>query len=142
MDLYRIHFGKRLQEALTQAGRNQKWLSEKMDVKPATVSRWVNGHDFPKDRLKEICRHLGLRQDYFSPAKTPAPSFKPSPPEMKLLIESEGKHLPYGPMAQILQQFANSETDIRAAVLAILYEDASISAPYLDDSAESLPKAR
>jgi transcriptional regulator with XRE-family HTH domain len=67
VEFYRQQFGRRLAEALKMSGRTQSWLAEKLDVKDSTVSRWVNGHDFPRDRLQEICSALKVPVSHFDP---------------------------------------------------------------------------
>lgn len=60
MDQYRKHFAERLRLALKGTGKNQAWLAQEMGTTSATVSRWVNGHDFPSGRENELARILGI----------------------------------------------------------------------------------
>lgn len=86
MDIYKIEFGKKLRAALDKVGFTQSEFSEKINVKPATVSRWVNGHDFPNDsRLSEICSILSVDHSYFIPKE------HKSPPTVEALLEALSK---------------------------------------------------
>jgi transcriptional regulator with XRE-family HTH domain len=67
MDIFRLRFGERLGAALAEAGMRQNELAEKLNVKDSTVSRWVNGKDFPEGaRISDICRALNKPEDYFT----------------------------------------------------------------------------
>lgn len=82
MRIFKSLFGKRLDQALKRAGKNQVWLAEKLDVKPSAVSRWKTGRDFPEDdRLPAICSALGVDASFF----TQNSSVGPTPP----IAESE-----------------------------------------------------
>ena len=49
---------------MAEKGLNQRKLSDILDVKPSTVSRWVNGHDFPKETaLPQIAQALDCSVD-------------------------------------------------------------------------------
>lgn len=66
LEIYKKFFGEKLRKAIIAAGLNQSRLAELLKVEPPTISRWVNGHDFPDDeRLPDICQHLGVKQHYF-----------------------------------------------------------------------------
>lgn len=69
MQIYKTFFGERLREALRRAGKTQAYLAEKMGVKDSTVSRWVNGHDFPDDdKIPGICEALKIERAFFENA--------------------------------------------------------------------------
>lgn len=72
---------------------------------------------------------------------SPERSVKPSPLNLKRLIDSAADDLPHTAMAMMNAEFLRAEPGIRAAVLAVLYDDDSIVAPYLSKAAK-LPKAR
>ncbi len=66
MQFYRDHFGKKLKEAIKAASTSQSKLADELEIEPATVSRWVNGVDFPNDRhLPNICKFLRVDLGYF-----------------------------------------------------------------------------
>lgn len=66
MKFYREHFGKKLKTAILKSGMTQAKLAEKIQTEPATISRWVNGIDFPSDKfIPKICSTLELDMDYF-----------------------------------------------------------------------------
>lgn len=78
MKIYRIYFGQKLGEALRRKGLTQLDFAEKVGVEPATISRWVNGRDFPhEDRVPDICNILGIGTEYFLPTdKSPSVTVK------------------------------------------------------------------
>lgn len=94
MDLFRKYFGRKLAKALAEKGLNQTNFADKVGVKAATISRWINGHDFPDDnRLQDIYRVLGVGEAYFDPQEQ-----KPTPTVEKLLaalteLEKENREL-------------------------------------------------
>lgn len=71
MEIYRKQFGKKLHEAISERGIKQFQLAATLGVKPSTVSRWINGHDFPEDdrRLEAICAAIGKDKEYFTREK-------------------------------------------------------------------------
>lgn len=75
---------------------------------------------------------------YETPPKEEDP--KPSPPQMKHLIEAPAANLQHRPLALVLERFVSETPDVRASTLAILYKDETISLPYLrPHSAPSKP---
>lgn len=72
MEIYRKYFGHRLGIAIKDGGYNQTTFAEAVGVENPTVSRWVNGRDFPhEETFKTICRVLKLTPDYFVPIDSP-----------------------------------------------------------------------
>jgi transcriptional regulator with XRE-family HTH domain len=66
MQFYRTHFGNKLKEAIKELPTTQVKLAEALDVEPPTVSRWVNGVDFPSDKyLEKLCTYLQVDMTYF-----------------------------------------------------------------------------
>lgn len=66
MKFYREHFGKKLKDALDNAGLKQYQFADKMAVEPPTVSRWIRGLDFPSEKyIKTMCDTLGVSIEYF-----------------------------------------------------------------------------
>lgn len=58
-------FEIRLKEILKEKKMKQCELAEKLDVSNITVSRWINGHQFPdKSTLKLLSLTLNVRQEY------------------------------------------------------------------------------
>lgn len=71
MEIYKKHFGKKLKQAINQAGLKQFELADKLDVNPAAISHWVSGKDFPDDsRIEKICSVLHVDLNYFGYGKT------------------------------------------------------------------------
>lgn len=137
MEIYRVLFGRRLKLARERAGLKQGQLAELLKVEPPTVSRWENGHDFPEDyRLPLLYSALNVSAEYF----TGEEPNRPSPRDLKRLIEGERDELPYLPLRQILEQFARAAPEIRASTLAVLYGDSSIARGYLPEKAQGKPK--
>lgn len=66
---------------------------------------------------------------------------KPSPQELKHLIESRGEDIKAEALLPVIDEFLMSQPEIRAAVLATLYDDIDIAKPYLD-KASVIPKER
>jgi transcriptional regulator with XRE-family HTH domain len=65
---------------------------------------------------------------------------RPSPADLKQLIEAPDA-APARATASVLDAILKVDVDTRAALLAVLYDDETISEPYLSDS-EAKPKAR
>jgi transcriptional regulator with XRE-family HTH domain len=129
VDIYKAEFGQKLRAARKAAGLTQEKLAELVGVEGPSVSRWEKGHDFPDDsRLPQICDALKITEDYF---RGDTRLSKPSPQQMKHLIEAPAESLLQSPLALVLERFAKLGPEVRASVLAILYNDGSISEPYL-----------
>lgn len=110
MDIYRKQFGTQLRLALEAAGKTQAWLAEKMEVKAATVSRWVNGKDFPKNRVEKIAKFLEMTESQLIGA-SPMPV-----PARKDLVTPEL-------LAQILPKILAMGPAQRGLVLYYVFED-------------------
>lgn len=66
MDFIKKHFGLKLKLAIKNAGMTQSELAGLLEVEPASVSRWCNGHDSPTDdRLPDLLKLLQVSEDYF-----------------------------------------------------------------------------
>lgn len=93
MDFLKKDFGEKLKKAIKNAGKSQTALAKFLEVKDATVSRWVNGIDSPEDdRLSKIFDFLDITEDYFlnkEPAKPKIRSVADMTPEE--LAESVAK---------------------------------------------------
>lgn len=56
---------KRLREAITQSGIEQKVIAEKIGVSPQTVSKYMTCDVFPTlDTLARLCTVLDVSSDY------------------------------------------------------------------------------
>lgn len=125
MQIYKNYFGEKLKSALSASGINQRELSDLLDVKTSTVSRWVNGHDFPDDqRLPEICKAVGVKANYFLEPGSKSPQ----------AIDFS---------ASILSNLASLSPEKQSFVLALIFDDESyISAnPDLNPIFQTLSKA-
>lgn len=92
MDIFRAQFGHKLARALHDAGMKQNALAEILDVKDSTVSRWVNGKDFPGGaRLPEICEALGVTSEYFTERTPIAESIRETTSLLQGLLERPPK---------------------------------------------------
>lgn len=106
MRIYRTFFAKKLRDALDRSDLNQRKLAEKVDVEPPSVSRWINGEDFPdEERLPRIAKALNLPKDYF---------------------EIENEELKRDGLilaAAFLKDFSNAPLGIQNLLRSILYRD-------------------
>lgn len=120
VDIYRKYFGERLRRALEAIGQNQAWLADKLEVKPATVSRWVNGKDFPtRERLETIARFLEVSVDDL----VGAPSTESlAPADTKQSLEHKIQ-LTLDEMAQILPKILSKKPIERAMILYMITRD-------------------
>lgn len=105
MRIYRKYFGKKLREAMDAAGIKGVDLAEKVGVEPPSVSRWINGLDFPDDaRLPKIARTVKVSTDYFD------------------VCEAQTK-LDFNDAGAFLSKYASLSPKLRKIVWAIVFED-------------------
>lgn len=147
MKIYKNKFSKNLAEALRAAGKRQVDLVDHLHIEPSTVSRWMKGSTLPEpETLEKLAKYFEVTEEQLVGASAESGivgrSTRPAPRALKQLIEEAGDRLPYGPLSLVLEQFAAEVPAVRAMILATLYDDPSISEPYLRGKASSRVKAR
>jgi HTH-type transcriptional repressor of puuD len=73
----------------------------------------------------------GLNISYSEFFMVPDPPPRPDAHLMKILIESPESEIPFRAVRAVTAEFLRMEPEVRAAVLAVLYGDKSIAAPYV-----------
>ncbi|MGE0526156.1 MAG: helix-turn-helix domain-containing protein [Bdellovibrionales bacterium] len=90
-----------------------------------------------------LARALGCSlSDLYADAAEKASSAKPSPADLKLLIESEAETLPLRLLEPLLAAFLGSDPPGRATALAALLDDKTIAEPYLKRPSASVKAAK
>ncbi len=73
-------FGVRLSDAIRQSGKTQEEIAKALDTNPSSISRWVNGKQFPRtiSALEKLSEILGVSIAYLmgesNETGIPAPS--------------------------------------------------------------------
>jgi transcriptional regulator with XRE-family HTH domain len=146
LDYYEKLIGHRIRQRRIDCGfKNQEELAAKLGADQSRVSRWESGQALPDKKYRPALLQVlkTSEQDLFGFTEEnsrPSSQAKLSPSQMKHLIEESAANLQHRPLALVLERFVSESPDVRAATLAILYKDETISLPYLrPGSAPSKP---
>jgi transcriptional regulator with XRE-family HTH domain len=117
--------GARIKMERERLGVSQSDIAHDVGVSAKAMSQIETGKVSPrKQTIIALEKALGLE-----PGELYAPdtNLRPSVRQMQELITGVGETLPYGALALVLERFSKEAPEVRAATLAVLYGDPSIS---------------
>jgi transcriptional regulator with XRE-family HTH domain len=123
-------------------GWNAHNLAEKARIPYPTLRDIEAGINAGREETKEaIARALECSVSELYDDGT-SREIRPTPNQLKGLIESTPDEIPFGPLSLVMERFSKEPPEVRAAVLALLFDDESISEPYLADTTSTRAKVR
>ncbi len=137
-------FGQRIKYYRQHAGLTQEEAAGRAKIATMTFQRLERGIGNPTiGSLEAIAEALNCSvADLYSAGPDAPFEARPTPQDLKALIELAGPKLPWGPLSLILESFSKAPPAIRAAILAVLYDDVEIAKGYLPEKAATSSKVR
>ena len=136
-------FAKNIISRRKALGWNAHELAEEAKIPYPTLrdieAGYSNGREDTRASIAKALK-CSMADLHFEEAK---PAIRrPGPRDLQSLIDAPGASLPWGPLSQVLESFANADRALRAHVLALLYEDVSIADEFLSDKKPGSERAR
>lgn len=137
-------FGQKIKYHRKLAALTQEEVAGRAHLAVPTYQKLEKGEGNPTiDTLEAIANALGCSvADIYSGEPDVAMIRRPIPQDLKVLIENSSGKIPWGALSQMLESFASSPPAIRAAILAVLYNDANIAKDFHSGKAQGSSKAK